>query len=186
MPYVGDYVGKSETHNEYFYIGAVDYNKRLVKVGTMGGPLTDWLNETQARAQYNYQWGQRKPIPWMAVAPQSLVEARAVISYTDMTLQAAKKCNDILLEKDGFEGKDHPIPQMIIRDDNWRAWVPASVPEIGRTDGRLTGFKTGSYQIFPVPYTIEVQVDNQKCVCGSGSNLKSILHSDWCQLWCDE
>jgi hypothetical protein len=61
-PYVGDYVGTRQVDGEWLYISAVDYMNRLVKIATFGGS-GPWLNETQARALYNYTWGKKTEIP---------------------------------------------------------------------------------------------------------------------------
>lgn len=58
-PFVGDFVGIDVNDGDWLYIGAVDYDARLVRIGPMTGSLSDWLTETQARAIYNYEWAAR-------------------------------------------------------------------------------------------------------------------------------
>lgn len=68
-PYAGDFVGTRRADGRWLFICAVDWVLRRVRIGEMGGEdMSDWLNETQASAQFNYRWAQRTPIPWMTMA----------------------------------------------------------------------------------------------------------------------
>jgi len=70
-PAPGDYVGADNQTGEDLYICAVNRDTREVKIGRLGGD-SEWLNETQARARFSYEWGAHKPIPWMVRAFASL------------------------------------------------------------------------------------------------------------------
>lgn len=75
-PVIGDYVGKRATDGVDLYIVAVDTERRLVRIGELGRGHSDWLDETQARAFYNYEWGALKPIPWLVRALAEATERR--------------------------------------------------------------------------------------------------------------
>lgn len=65
-PAIGDYVGVDIETGLDVYVCAVDRDARTVKIGPLNvGGASDWLNETEARAQYNYEWGAHLPIPWL-------------------------------------------------------------------------------------------------------------------------
>lgn len=62
-PAPGDYVGQHNETGERLYVAAVDHEHRLVQIAGHGktGP---WLNETQARAFYSYEWGKKTRMPF--------------------------------------------------------------------------------------------------------------------------
>lgn len=63
IPYVGDYVGERQTDGEMLFVNAVDLRQHLVQIAPIAVSGTPWLNETQARAYYNYTWGKKTNLP---------------------------------------------------------------------------------------------------------------------------
>lgn len=94
-PAVGDYVGR-DTSGQYLYVCAVDRLTRSVRIAPLGVGGGEWLNETQARAQYSYEWGAYKTLPWMARNQPTDAECAAVdvsaLAWARFTYPALDTC----------------------------------------------------------------------------------------------
>lgn len=56
-PYITEYVGRHRTSGVPLHICAIDFDQRLVRIGEVNARgMSEWLNETQAKAQYSYEW----------------------------------------------------------------------------------------------------------------------------------